>query len=103
MNKRTWAAVVALLIVSALLLALPRPESLGQQQPPPPDRQPPGGPGGPGFGPPGGPGFGGPPGMGQERKIVKDFDKNGDGWLNKEERQAARDFLKKEPRGGGFG
>jgi spore coat protein CotH len=43
-----------------------------------------------GFGPPGG----------QERKIVKDFDKNNDGWLNAEERKAAREVAKK---GGGFG
>ena len=51
--------------------------------------QPPGGKGGPGgFGPPGG----------GERKIVKDFDKNGDGWLNQEERAVARESLKK---GGG--
>jgi len=33
----------------------------------------------------------------QERKIVKQFDKNGDGWLNLEERTAARDFLKQQP------
>jgi len=43
--------------------------------------------------------FGGPPG-GQTRKVVKDFDKNGDGWLNAEERQAARESVKKG--GGGF-
>lgn len=63
--------------------------------------QPPGGfPGGPGgFGGPGGPGGFGPPG-GETRKILKDFDKNGDGWLNAEERQAARKEAKK---GGGFG
>lgn len=58
-----------------------------------------------GRGGPGGPG--GPMG-GQERKIVKQFDKDGDGWLNKDERPAAREFLKKEMaaggnRGGGFG
>ena len=50
--------------------------------------QPPGGPGGPG-------GF-----MGQTRKLVKQFDKDGDGRLNKEERQAAREFLQKERAGG---
>jgi spore coat protein CotH len=44
-----------------------------------------------GFGPPGG----------QVRKVVKDFDKNNDGWLNKEERAAARESLKNG--GGGFG
>src|SRR5262245_31255976 len=45
--------------------------------------------------------FGGP--FGQTRKVVKDFDKNGDGWLNNEERKAAREFLKKGPGGKGFG
>ncbi len=44
-------------------------------------------------------GFGGP--GGEERKIVKDFDKNGDGWLNKDERALARESLKNG--GGGFG
>jgi spore coat protein CotH len=39
----------------------------------------------------------GPPMMGQERKIVKQFDKNEDGRLDTAERQAAREFLKKEP------
>jgi len=54
--------------------------------------QPPGG--GKGFGPPGG----------QERKILKDFDANKDGWLNAEERAAARDTAKKgEQSKGGFG
>ncbi|MFO0849172.1 MAG: CotH kinase family protein [Gemmataceae bacterium] len=57
--------------------------------------QPPGGPGGFGGGPPG---FG-PPG-GQTRKLVAQFDKDGDGRLNNEERKAAREFLKKNPQGG---
>ncbi len=47
-----------------------------------------GGPGGPMGGP------GGPP-MGEERKVVKDFDKDGDGRLNPEERKAARESIKK--------
>jgi hypothetical protein len=66
-------------------------------------------PGGPGFGPPGGGGppggFGGfgPPGGG-ERKLLSQFDKDQNGWLNAEERAAAR----KAPGGrgvrrGGFG
>lgn len=78
------------------------------------DGPPPFGPGGPGFGGPGfggpgfgGPGFGGPGGpMQQERKLVKQFDQNGDGWLNNDERKAARQFLAQQPRGrgpGGFG
>lgn len=63
---------------------------------------PPGGPGG--FGPPGGPGSPGGPMQGN-RKLVKQFDKDEDGRLNKEERQAARDSIKSEGgrRGGGFG
>lgn len=59
-----------------------------------------------GFGPFGGPG--GPFG-GQERKLVEEFDKNNDGWLNAEERKAARSVAKESRRGpggrgpGGFG
>ena len=37
----------------------------------------------------------GPPGMMAERKIVKQFDKDGDKRLDKSERAEARDFLKK--------
>src|SRR5215217_4171267 len=47
----------------------------------------------------GGPGDffgGGPGGMGQTRKLVAQFDKDKDGRLNTEERQAAREFVKKE-------
>lgn len=51
-------------------------------------------------GPRGPGGFGGPM-MGQIRKVVKQFDKDGDGRLNHEERQAARESLKKD--GGGRG
>ncbi len=65
------------------------------------------GPGGPGgFGPPGGGGPGGPGGpMQRERQLVKQFDKDNDGRLNQDERQAARDSMKSEGgrRGGGFG
>lgn len=60
-----------------------------------------------GFGPGGfGPGGRGGPGgfMGPtERKIVKQFDKDADGRLNKEERAAAREFLKSDAGGGGRG
>ncbi len=58
--------------------------------------------GGPGFG---GPGFGGPMGgpMGGTREVLSQFDKNGDGWLNKEERAEAREFLKTQGPRGGFG
>jgi spore coat protein CotH len=57
---------------------------------------------GPGdFGGPGGPmGFGGPPGgMGgvqEDRKVVAQFDKDGDKRLNAAERKAAREFLAKD-------
>ncbi len=82
---------------------------LAQGPPPPP-------PGGPGFGPPppgfgpGGPGFGpGGPGGGRGggfnpgaiTKLVKDFDKDGDGRLDAAERKAAREQLAKNPRRGG--
>ncbi len=55
-------------------------------------------PGGPEFGPmPGGPGgFPGGPGMRENQQIVKMFDRDNNGWLNKEERQAARKFLQQE-------
>src|SRR5262245_22368991 len=52
-------------------------------------------------------GAGGPRGQGMrgmpqvDRKIVKDFDKNGDDRLNKAERAAAREWLRTQP-GGGF-
>jgi hypothetical protein len=36
--------------------------------------------------------FGGPPGR-QELKVVKQFDKNGDGWLSATERKAAREYV----------
>jgi spore coat protein CotH len=63
--------------------------------------QPPGGPpGGPSGGPPGGPGGFGPPGMSAEKKIVKEFDANHDGWLNSEERKLAREEAKKGARSG---
>src|SRR5436190_15820631 len=95
MSKRTWAAW--LLLGGVVFVAAPggapgQPEK-GKGPPRGPD-----GKGGPGFGPPGG--FGGP--MGQIRQVVKQFDKDGDGRLNKEERKAAREFLKKGGGGGGF-
>lgn len=71
--------------------------------------------------PPGGPralggpmGFGGGPGMMQEIKLVEKFDKDSNGWLDAEERNAARKYLAEQgnarrfggpggPRFGGFG
>ncbi len=50
------------------------------------------------FGPPGRGGFGGPGGPGGpgrgKRQVVEEFDKDGDGRLNKEERAAARQSLR---------
>jgi len=52
--------------------------------------------------------FGGPPGRGpgggnQNREIVDQFDKDGDGRLNAEERAAAVEFIKTNPQGRGGG
>ncbi len=46
-----------------------------------------------------GPGRGGPMG-GAERKLVKQFDKNDDGWLNQTERKAAREAPNSQPQRG---
>jgi spore coat protein CotH len=95
------AGLCGYLLLGTILQAPARAE--GRAQGPPGAGQGPGP--GPGFqGPPFGPG--GFPG-GEERTIVKQFDKNGDGWLNQAERTAAREFLASEPargfgrRGGG--
>lgn len=87
MKNRLFGASFTACAVCLLVLASQ--SGLGQ----PPGGQP-GGKGGFGKG-----GFG-PPG-GQQRKILKQFDKNSDGWLNQEERAAARESLKNA--GGGFG
>jgi len=91
MNKKRLAAVTAigfgLLVLAAPPAGLSQPGSEGKK-----DFS--GGPGGKGgFGPMGGP----------ERKIVKEFDKNKDGWLNADERKAARETAKSGGRKGGFG
>lgn len=124
----TRAARLVILLTALACAGLLVPWLLGQvpgrQNPPPgeqakdqPPQRPgdgPPGPGGfgpPGFGPPGfgpgGPGgfpggpFGGPGGPfgGQQRKVLGQFDKDKNGWLNQEERTLAREFVKKE--GGG--
>src|SRR5262245_22165261 len=93
MNWRRWTALLATLGGVAFLVPL-----LASQpaQPPGPEGQPP-----PPFG------RGGPPGpggfMGQQRKLIPQFDKDGDGRLNTAERQAAREFLKKDRTAGGRG
>ena len=83
-------------LITALRQAEATPQRNPRQPPPPP-------PSGGGFGRRGFPPFGP---MRQERELVKQFDKNGDGRLNLDERSAAREFIKSEPqqgRGGRFG
>jgi spore coat protein CotH len=91
-KSRIWA-IASVALLAAFLTA---PSDLpGQQDKKDPDKKEPDkkGPFGPGGRGPGGP-------MGQIRQIVKQFDKDGDGRLNREERLAAREFLKKNTFGG---
>src|SRR5438094_6653177 len=78
-----------LILLGCVSLALAQPPDFG-----------PGGFGGRGFG---GPGFGpgGPGGMNQTRKILADFDKDKDGYLDAAERKTAREWLAGNPRGRG--
>src|SRR5262245_18550324 len=71
------------LALSSALAAAPQPPGKGSRLDGPP-----------GIGPGGAVFFAGP--MGQHRKLLKQFDQDGDGRLNKDERQAAREFIKKE-------
>jgi hypothetical protein len=102
---RFWAGLQFLMLAifgTASVWATRAQELRAQDQKPPPDKKdfdlgkkdfP--------FGP--GP-FGGP--VQQERKLVHQFDRDGDGRLDRTERQAAREFLKKQGPGfgpGGFG
>ena len=89
MHRRLFALPMA--ILTAALVALCAPSAFTQ----PPEKDKKGGPGGFGKGPPGG----------QERKILAEFDKNKDGWLNTEERKPAREAAKAGAKGGfgGFG
>jgi len=88
-------ALLAFLGGAVALLA-----QISPNEPPPEDWPPPPqfGPGGFGPGGPGGLGRGGfgPPGggmMGQEVRLVKQFDQDGDKRLDRAERQAAREFI----------
>ena len=111
LNQRNHSMNHSLLPRASLLLAcccvLAGP-SLAQENPPGRERDPNSG-GPPQFGPGGGGrGPGGFGGMTQpETKLVKQFDKDGDGRLNAAERKPAREFLQKEREEGrgrrGFG
>src|SRR5436190_19298966 len=96
MNSRSLAALPLILLGSALLSAPADEPEQKKKQPDKkqPDKKQPFGKGKGGFG-----GFGGMMG-GAKIKLVKKFDKDGDGRLNKEERKAAREYLKKERAGG---
>jgi spore coat protein CotH len=90
MKNRGLIAVVIVTVLSSILAI----HSAAQRQGfplPPPDGQdfPP-------FGPRGG--RGGP--NAQDIKIVKQFDKNNDGWLNAAERKTAREYARNVGRGG---
>jgi hypothetical protein len=90
--------LVAVILIGTLLSGAGRPEAARAQGPGP------GGPGPGGFqgGPP--PPFGGRGPMGQEQKVVKQFDKDKDGRLNTDERKTARAWLAENSFGGrGFG
>lgn len=89
MNRRLLAVPAGFL--AAALVMLGAPSAFTQ----PPDKGRKGGFGGTGD-------FGGPPG-GQTRHLLDEFDKNKDGWLNAEERKAAREVAKKGSGFGGFG
>ena len=91
MKNQRLIAVVIVVVLSSILASS---NSAAQRQGfpfPPPDGQdfPP-------FGPRGG--RGGP--NAQDIQIVKQFDKNNDGWLNASERQPARDYARTVGRGG---
>lgn len=88
--------------IQTILMVLFAAGSLSGQVPGGDDRgRPPGGPGfdgpPPGFnGGPRGGGFGGPGPMQEHRKVLEQFDKDGDKHLNAAERKAAREFLAHE-------
>jgi hypothetical protein len=89
------AAASLLLATAATAQDQTQADQPGRDRPPAQSPQPDGPrPPGPGRGPGGG-GPGGP--MGEERKLVKQFDTDNNGWLNKEERAAARAHLKENP------
>lgn len=103
MKRSMLAGVASMFLAVSATVAQQTPLREGANRPDPRGLGAPEGQPGPRFFGPGG--RGGP--MQQERKLLKQFDANGDKWLNKQERQAAREFLQKEraanPGGRGFG
>ncbi|MBA2116868.1 CotH kinase family protein [Bremerella alba] len=74
-----------------LILTIALSAAVASAQPPEGFRGPPGGPGGFGPGGPRGPGGpGGPGGNQEDRKLVKEFDHDENGWLDQKERAQAR-------------
>ena len=87
--------LVAVILIGTLLSGAGLPGAVRAQENQGPRGQGPRGPGPGGFqGPP--PAFGGGP-MGQERKVLSQFDTNQDARLSVEERKAARTWLAKTP------
>src|SRR5829696_3223212 len=96
---RDWVSITqgALLLIAVILIGT---LISGAGRPRPARAQGPGGPGGFQGGPPGP--FGRGP-MGQEQKLVKQFDRNKDDRLDNEERKTARAWLAENAGGRGFG
>ena len=101
--RRDWVSITqgALLVLAVVLIAT---LMSGAGRARPAQAQGPGGQGGPGgFQGGGPPPFGGRGPMGQERKIVEQFDRNKDERLDNDERKAARAWLAENSGGRGFG
>lgn len=109
--NRIMATPMCSVLVAGLLAVATVQTQPAPADPPSGQREAMGGPGGfdgpPGFGPGGfgrgGFGPGGPGGMHRETKLVAEFDLNRDGWLNTDERKAAREWLKTQGGGRRFG
>lgn len=101
-KRSFWCVAIGLLVwlgFAALGFAQPGADAERESGGPPPFGQgglPPGGPGfgGPGGRGPGGPGFGGI--GGEDMEILEQFDEDFSGYLDAEERKAAREHLKQE-------
>src|SRR5216683_2379443 len=114
LRRRSALILLGLVAFASSVLAQParpperQPEASPQDVFPPPDG-PPGFDGPPPFGPDGfGPGGrrqgpGGFGGVRQKTALVKQFDRNGDGWLNNDERKTARAFLRTNETNGRHG